>query len=99
MSVGKCDSSLRTFKDLGTEVMPNVTLDIISKIHFIPRKFIPKSKITLDHARKCLIPVACWPHLPSPPKITKNNTTFFFKLVYFYIKRILKKMLKHNLFF
>ena len=56
MSVGECDSSLRTFEDLGTEVIPNVTLDNISKIHFIPRKFIPKSKITFDHARKFLVP-------------------------------------------
>ena len=40
MSVGESDSSLRTFEDLGKEVIPNVTLDIISKIHFISRKII-----------------------------------------------------------
>ena len=30
-------------------------------------------------------PVACWPHLPVPPKITKNKTVFFLKLVHFCI--------------
>ena len=56
ISGGESDAFLRTIKNLGIDVILKVTLDNISKIHFIPRKFILKSKITLYRARNCFVP-------------------------------------------
>ena len=54
MSDNKNYFSRCTCKDSDTDVTAKVILDNISKIHFIPRNIIPKTKRTLDHAHKCL---------------------------------------------
>ncbi len=80
MSGDESDAFLCTFEDLGTDVIPKVTLNFFPKIHFIPRKFIPKSKITLDHARKCLIPgedVSAKKNLKDLNETKKNGKEWF----------------------
>mmetsp|Transcript_3013 Transcript_3013/g.2899 ORF Transcript_3013/g.2899 Transcript_3013/m.2899 type:complete len:110 (-) Transcript_3013:1825-2154(-) len=40
----------------GSDTKGNNLTNKLSNIQFIPRKYVPKSKITLEHAAQCIFP-------------------------------------------